>query len=62
MRPEDIFVGANIIVQFLKELSQFKITESRSHHRGLIFGIIKQCYLRYIKVTIGLLVYYSFLI
>ena len=39
MRPENIFVGAKIIGQFLKELSQFNITESLSHHRGLIFGI-----------------------
>lgn len=55
MRPEDIFVGANIIGQFLKELSQFNITESRSHPRGLIFGIIHQCYLRYIKVSLELM-------
>ena len=53
--PEDIFLGRSIIIQFIKELLNFKLEEVRSSPRGFLYGFIKQAYYRYLKACLELI-------
>lgn len=52
MRPEDIFFGMGVMVQFSKELLKFSLEEVRKHHRGFLHGVIKQVYCIYLKACL----------
>jgi len=52
MRPEDIFFGMGVMVQFSKELLKFSLEEVRKHHRGFLRGVIKQVYYIYLKACL----------
>ena len=52
MRPEDIFFGMGVMVQFSKELLKFSLEEVRKNHRGFLHGVIKQVYYIYLKACL----------
>ena len=52
MRPEDIFFGMGVMVQFSKDLLKFSLEEVRKHHRGFLHGVIKQVYYIYLKACL----------
>jgi len=53
MRPEDIFLGIGVIVQFSKELLRFSLKEVRKNHRGFLYSVFKQVYYRYLKACLA---------
>jgi surface carbohydrate biosynthesis protein len=55
MRTEDIFLGKNVVALFIKELLRFDLREVKLHHRGLLYGVVKQIYYRYLKTCLELI-------
>jgi|GEM_PF-3586017 len=55
MRPEDIFFGMGVMVQFAKELLRFSLKEVREHHRGFLYSVFKQVYYIYLKACLELI-------
>jgi len=55
MRPEDIFFGMGVMVQFAKELLRFSLKEVRKHHRGFLYSVFKQVYYIYLKACLELI-------
>ncbi len=55
MRPEDIFLGKGVIIQFIKELMKFSLKEVKLQNRGFFYGVVKQVYYQYLKACLELI-------
>ena len=55
MRPQDIFLGKGVIIQFIKELVKFSLKEVKLQNRGFFHSVIKQAYYRYLKACLELI-------